>query len=533
MTYCVVWKTNDAAFIAADSAITSYNGNVTGNPKGASSLGQNQGYTDNTKHVCEGAFKIFSSSNAALCLSGDVDFGHKIVDLTLAHLKNENTIFTALNLALSNYPDFRNRPAIKIAAISFDEEPTITVLSNTHDDFISTHENFVEFGSAPRDLSQYTTSFHKAFHDSWINESQLYDEANEIMLIRMLSLLQIYGMHNRILPNHGIGGSFTGLYISKHGIHRQPDICYALLAENPELGDSTCTLTLMKSDHFCIVNTGMCLAIGNGLIRTQNDLDRMDVSLTEAQQVFDSGKFDYIVILNKSRQTATALQMNRQLHHSLLSVDASEEYEETIGFAFSKKLMRIVNDNYDAVDTPRYAVISFIGYEPASPEIIKDFEKSIHNLKNRNLRLNADYPLLFSVIKDDITIDSYLGGHNTALPFIKHFKNFSHLTISDWQSGELELEYRNGNINDKSVDLFFKNNIDEIPDKENEFSIFSFILEPESSQFAPRGSQLLARDWDEAEKILQYDIDAEPEMNFKARRAQKIFYHPLFNRPAD
>lgn len=533
MTYCVVWKTDDAAFIAADSAITSYNGNVTGNPKGVSSLGQNQGYADNAKHVCEGAFKIFSTSNAALCLSGDVDFGHKIIDLILAHLENDNNLSTALNLAISNYPDFKDRPAIKIAAISFDKKPTITVLTNLHDDFISTNESFVEFGSPPKDLSQYTTSFHKAFHDSWKNESKQYDKANEIMLIRMLSLLQIYGMHNLTLPNHGIGGSFTGLYISKQGIHLQPDICYALLAENPELGDATCTLTQMKSDHFCIVNTGMCLAIGNGLIKTDDDDDRMEVSLTEAQEIFDSGKFDYIVILNKSRQTATAIQMNRQLHHSLLSVDASEQYAETIGFAFCKKLMRIVNDNYDAVDTPCYAVISFIGYEEASPEIIEDFEKSINNLKNRNLRLNMAYPLLFSVVKEGITIDSYLGRHDLGLPFIKHFRKSSHLIITDWQSGELELEYRNGNINDESVDLFFKENIDAIPEKENEFSIFSFILEPESSEFAPRPSQLLARDWDEAEKILQYDIDAQPEMNFKARRAQKIFYHPLFNRPVD
>lgn len=531
MTYCVVWKSGNAAFIAADSAITSYGGNVSGNPKGATSLGQQQGYADNTKYVCEGAFKIFSSSNAALCLSGDVDFGHEIVNLAMVHLENKTPPFTALTLAHSNYTDFKNKPAIKIAVISFDSEPRITVLTNRQENFVSNHEHFVELGSPPRDLIQYTTAFHNVFNESWKNESRLYEKANEFMLIRMLSLLQIYGMHNRTLPNHGIGGSFTGLYITKQGIYKQPDICYVLCGEAPELGNSTCTLTQMKSDHFCIVSTYMCLAIGNGLIKTQDDMDRMDVSLTEAQKTFDSGRFDYVVILNKSRHTATALQLNKQLHHSLLSIDISKENEGTIGFAFSKKLMRLVNDNYEVIDAPKYALIAFIGFEEAPRAIIEEFEQSVEDLKARDLRLTSTYPLIFSIIEGDTVIDSYLGCAKTVMPFIKHFKEVSHITISDWQSGELKLEYKYGRITDAPLNFRLEEHLDKIPSKSNNLSIFSFILEPASTKLAPRGSQVLAKDWADAEYCIKFEVDAEPEMNFKVRRAQKIFYHQNYNRP--
>lgn len=297
------------------------------------------------------------------------------------HLENNAPPINALTLAHLNYPDFQIRPAIKIAVISFDSEPRITVLTNLQEDFVSSHEHFVEFGSPPPDLIQYTTAFHDVFHKSWESESRLYEKANEFMLVRMLSLLQIYGMHNRTLPNYGIGGSFTGLYITRQGIQKQPDICYVLCGETPELGDSTCTLTQMKSDHFCIVSTRMCLAIGNGFVNSQEDMYRMDVSLTEAQQTFDSGKFDYVVILNKSRHTATALQLNKQLHHRLLSIDVFDEGEGAIGFAFSNKLMKIVNDNYEMIDSPKYAIIAFLGFEEANPVVIEEFEQSARILK--------------------------------------------------------------------------------------------------------------------------------------------------------
>lgn len=532
VTYCVVWKTGSAAFIAADSAITSYGGNVSGNPKGASSLGQQQGYLNSKKYVCEGAFKIFKSSNSALCLSGDVDFGHKILNLVMVHLENGVPPFEALTLAHSNYPDFKDRPAIKIAAISFDSEPRITVLTNLQKNFVSNHEHYVELGSPPLDLKQYTMVFHNAFYDSWKDESRLYEKANEFMLIRMLSLLQIYGMHNRTLPNNGIGGSFTGLYITEQGIYEQPDICYVLCGETPELGDSSCTLIQMKSDHFCIVNTGMCLSIGNGLIKTQDDLERLDMSLTEAMQVFDSGRFDYVVILNKSRHTATALQMDKQLHHSLLSIDVCDENEGAIGFAFSKKLIKLVNDNYEIIDAPRYAVIAFIGFEEAPRAIIEEFEQVVRNLKERDIRLYSDYPLIFSIMEGDTVIDSYLGCTDIVMPFIKQFKAVNHIAISDWQSGELKLEYKNGRITDAPLDFPLEQHLNDIPSKDNNFDIYAFVLEPASAKLAPRGSQVLAKNWDEAEGYIKYEVDAEPEMDFQVRRARKIFYHQNYNRPA-
>ncbi|MBV4507817.1 hypothetical protein HU751_023575 [Pseudomonas sp. BW13M1] len=531
MTYCVIWKTEHAAFIAADSAVTSYGNNISGNPKGASSLGQHQGLIAGTKYVCEGAFKIFRTTSVALCLSGDLEFGLSLVNLTLTHLENNKSPHEALTLACNNFPDFNQRPPVKIAAVHCAPEPTITVLDTLAQNPVSIANQLVELGSPPRDLKQYTSVFHKAFHDCWKEEVKTHEKANEFMLIRMLALLQIYGMHNPTLSDNGIGGSFTGVHVTTKGVHEQPDICYLLCGELPYLGDSTCTLTRTKPDHFCIVNTHMCLTIGNGQDNRKTCDDALDESLLEAQRIFDSGRFDYVVILNKSRHTATAIQMDRQLHHTLLSLDTSDDEAGSLGFVFSKKLEKLINDNYEAIDAPRYAAIAFSSFEAPPSAIIEEHEDVVNELKSRDLQLYSSYPLVFSIHDEKNIVDSYLGCTTTVMPFIKHFRNQHHLSFSDWRTGELKLEYKNGYLSDIPADFPLDEHLEIIPAKDNEFDIYAFILEPASRRFSPRSSQVLAHDWDEAEEFIRFEVDDEPEKRYTIRRTRKIFYHQAYNRP--
>lgn len=72
MTYSVAWKTDKAAFIVTDSAVTTFNDHRNGDANQTTSFCQQQGRLDSGKYVYENAYKIFSKSNIAYSLAGDV-----------------------------------------------------------------------------------------------------------------------------------------------------------------------------------------------------------------------------------------------------------------------------------------------------------------------------------------------------------------------------------------------------------------------------------------------------------------------------
>lgn len=80
MTYSVAWKTDAAAFIVTDSAVTTSIDHHDGESNGMTSFCERQGRLDSGNYVYERVYKIFSKSNIVYSLAGDANFGSDFIN---------------------------------------------------------------------------------------------------------------------------------------------------------------------------------------------------------------------------------------------------------------------------------------------------------------------------------------------------------------------------------------------------------------------------------------------------------------------
>ena len=447
MTYCVAWRTQTATFIIADSAETSVNPFVYEQMGSHTSFGELQGrVTRKNEYVSESAFKIYTHESTAICLSGDSTFGHIFISLLIDHLRYGTPHKEALNRTITNFQNINGEPQIKIAIAFYSDVPELITFDNRAENPIQTDMEYVSFGSPPDDLKNYTNSFWQGFKKTWFHEQYLGAEANERFLLRMLGLLQIYGIHNPTISDR-IGGAYTGAYVSTDGLHTQPDICYLISGETLAFEAQRIVSICVETDHFCLINNGdQNLLITNYTCCPKQDEPKLSASFVNALDKFDNGKFGYVIILNTARHSASIVQMNNNTHHQLLSIDIHGNSPETLGFIISEALVEINNDYHQPIDTPKYALITLTPYIPISAEKLSLVEAQLERLRIEKIHGEALDTHKFIIYKNSQPQEWFFGTPTTILPFINHYRNSELIRVVDLSSDCVALEYSSGEI---------------------------------------------------------------------------------------
>lgn len=520
MTYCVAWKTTECAYLIADSAVTRDENHS--DHRLETSFGERQGRIGrNNECVYEGAYKIYSTENISIALIGDANFGNSFIELLLNHIQLGRTVDDAISKSINNYLQFSDYPHIQIVIAFHDRKPKIISIDNKALPIIEHDRDFVVFGSHSEDLAEYTRSFYSGFFKTWKDEFEISDKAHEYFLIRMLALLQIYGVHNFTLE-HGVGGAYTGVLVSKTGVSLQPDICYVISGEDPAFNTKKLVSIKAERDHFFITNTNISnIFISNLGVDSQAEEERLKSTIISALDTFDSGRFSYYIFLNMARHSAVAIDMNKQIHHMVLSIDIREELQGTIGLIISAELQRNLNVNFEPIETPKDAQIMLYSYIPASVEKIALIENRIEEIRLSKIYSESIDKYIFVILENDKEIRRFYGNEITIFPFIKHYREYEHIIIVDLLSDMCVLEYKCGQIEFPNMECKLDEVLDKISPKKVKENLY--IFETLTKNNTPHTLKTLACDYESAYEIASSEI-GDGYLRFVGVK----FYHPAY-----
>lgn len=528
MTYCVAWRTQTATFIITDSAATSLSPFAYEQMGSHTSFGELQGsVTKKNEYVSESAFKIYTYESTAICLSGNSKFGHTFIALLIDHLRYGTDHQEALNRTIKNFQNIRSEPQIKIAIAFHLNAPQLITFDSKLENSIQADIEYISFGSPPDVLKNYTKSFWQSFKETWLQEQHLGAEADERFLMRMLGLLQVYGIHNPTISDR-IGGAYTGVYVSLDGLKTQPDVCYLISGETLAFETQRVVSICVEADHFCIIsNSDLNLIITNNICCPKQDEVRLSESFANAVGKFDSGKFGYVVFLNTARHLASIVQMNDNIHHQLLSIDIHGNSPETLGFIVSEALVKINNDYHQPVETPKYAIITLTPYIPISVDKLSLVETQLERLRVEKIHGEAMDTLKFIIYKNSQPKEWFFGTPTTLLPFINHYKNSELIRVVDLSSDCVVFEYSSGKIIFPEPELDINNIFEKIVKKSRNENLYLFELSP--TQTIPESFELsiFSSNFEDAEeKAIQ-----QANFNFNHFSLTFIgvrFYHPAY-----
>ncbi len=525
MTICIAWKTDETAFIVADSAVTKKS--EIDNVSTVTSFGEAQGNIGSGgDHVYEGAFKIYSDDNVSICLSGDAAFGNEVVRILLLHLSFNRSVEESIENTINNFQDFNAKPGIQIVVASYSEGAKLHTIENKAKSIVCSDKDFVIFGSPSNDLKQYVESFYKAFKDSWISEIKISPKANEYFHIRMLVLAQIYGIHNYTLED-GIGGAYTGMSVNSSGVQLQPDICYVITGENVTFDLMMFTSVHVEKNHFCIINTNTSnILIPNMSVSPKSQDDFLDSSISKATKKFDSGEFKYYIFLNLARHSAVIVDMGENLHHLLLSVDVRGSDTRTIGLLVDKDLQDAINANYEPITTLKDAQIRLFPYMPAPKEKIELISKEISDIRASKFYTSNLDTHKFLIFKGGNVTNWFYGRRETIFPFLKHFKESEYIQVVNMSNDFTELEFKNGEVIYPTLPDTVSEVFSKIIDKKRADDLY--IFEFTTGDWEPHTVNILSSDLEEAKKEAIKEVEDNFDDYYNFMFVGKRFYHPAY-----
>lgn len=520
MTYCIAWKTESSAYIFADSAVTKLSGDEKNGLETTSFL-EKQGQIEQEKYVVEGAYKIFSGDNYAIGMAGDAYFATQVVELLDLHLSVGRSVDEAIKMSIANFADFFQKPYIELVIICYSDRPTVFTLKNRGNDFSTEHENLVLLGSPTEDLVSYTTNFFDSFLESWKNESHLVDR-DEILFARMLGLLQSYGMHRYTLDK-GIGGTYSGVRVHENGLSEQPDTCFLISGENPAFDTKKIASVSSRSRCLCIVNSDMPeIIIPNRVSNIENAT--LESAAKKSRDVFDSGRFKYIILLNLTKHSACIVNMNYEHNHMFLNLDIRDSRKGTLGFLISHKLELDLNNGYDSSND---TAIYYYPFVSAEAEQLSEIDKNIEQIRLGKLFNQAVEKYKFIIYQSGKPVDWFYGNAESMLPFFKHYIDREYLLIVDLSTDYVVGEFENGKLLFPEQDFPIDEVFSKIPSKTRQEDIFIFdAYVPGKS--SPYEMNVLARNIEEAKQQATATLQSEYGEKCGLIFSGKRFYHPVF-----
>jgi hypothetical protein len=524
MTYSVAWKTDTAAFIVTDSAVTTtsdYNYEKTNE---TTSFCEQQGRLDSGNFVYERAYKIFSKSNIAYSLAGDASFGADFIRDVAYRIEIGFDVKKSIQGAIDNYPDFIRKPDIEITVAFYDKQPELITIKNKHSNFIEYENGLVLTGSPTNELIAYTNTFHNVFMEYYLKSPQ-GSVSDEELLVKMIALLQSYGIHNYTI-NNGIGGTYTGLRVTSSGVEYQPDICYLITGENPAFDSKKMAAVNANEHSVCIINTDISdIVISNNITDVSESCRTalLENSITR----FDNGEYKYFIFMNTFCHVVCIINMNFNLDHFLLNIDVRDDKKGTLGLVVSHELQMMLNDGYNVPKSLQDTTFHCIPFIPASDNKINFIRKEITKL--RVGKINTDTPAYkFIIMEYGKQVDWYYGNLNSIIPFLKHNKDAKFIRIVDVSTDMVSLEFENGDIIFPElgyhVDELFAN----IVDKERQEDIYIFDFYPNNCDNEFLFVHVLATDFNDALNKANLSVfneyGYEPTLVFSGKQ----FYHPKY-----
>lgn len=406
------------------------------------------------KYVYEKAFKLYSSNNVAFTFAGDIRIGEEVIGLIKEHLESGRSISQAIDFSIKNYPYFELHELVQILIACCEDKPKIYVIDNKRSPCIIVADKFISFGSASEDFQRYTSSFYHSFNESRENEwgNPL---ADEMMLLRMIALLQSYSAHNNTI-GHGIGGAYSGLYVTKNEIHWQPDIYYMIHGENPAFDRGGFVSIYIRNKYKFVITDRVNYEFSNNIERqcSETEVDSIFKGLVE---LFDKGIFEYVIFINSSRHAATIIHMNCKLEHAYLYIDVQANKKGTIGFLLQDRLNDMINDNFDPIESGKYAVIRYIPYIPLKSEDLEKIKKTLVEIRISKTHY-FDNSIYKGIVYDNDNVKEWFYiNYDAIFAFLKEYSQERLIHIVECSSDMLSLEYKDGVIVFPDIDIHAMN----------------------------------------------------------------------------
>lgn len=311
MTYAMAWKTESDIFMAADSVITTTSDFPLELISEKTSFGQDSFLEeDQSKAVEERVIKLILKKNIGLTFAGSYTLAIRVASTFYRKINEKLNPLEALKEAIFLNSPFPKDRDLQIAVGYYDKGPQLLFFDSTKGEEIITDTNLVQLGNP--------LLFHKKLTEDWIDFISKDNPSNPVRhLVSMLAVFQSYNLFSPQIER-GIGGAFSGLYITKTGAQWQPDILYMEYGGKNENLVSTC----FRHD-FLVINSpvlGQSRALGTYLPPASQSL-----LMEQANKAKDKGKmmhsrmeFEYVVILGVEHVTLTVIEMQRNRRHRSL-----------------------------------------------------------------------------------------------------------------------------------------------------------------------------------------------------------------------
>ncbi|MFQ1689248.1 hypothetical protein ACK39A_11860 [Aeromonas veronii] len=525
MTYSVAWTTETAAFIVTDSAVTNPIDNYDGTSNGTTSFCERQGRLDSGNYVYERAYKIFSKSNVAYSLAGDANFGTEFINDVAFRIELGLDVASSIRGAIDNYPDFKLKPSIEVTIAFYDEHPQLITVKNTRSTYIEFENGLVLTGSPTEELIDYTNTFYNVFMEDYL-KIPLGSVSDEELLVKMIALLQSYGIHNYTIEN-GIGGAYTGVSVTGSGVEYQPDICYLISGENPAF-DSLKIAAVNANEHsVCIINTDI-----SDIVISNKNSDVTELTQTSfsdsCRNKFDRGEYKYFIFMNIYCHVVCIVDMNFSRHHLLLSLDVREDKEGTLGLIVSNDLQMMLNDGYQVPTNIQDTTFYCIPFIPAPEGQVNLVEKELTKLRVGKISTPAVPKYKFILMESGSQVDWYYGNENSIFPFLKYNKDREFIRIVNVSTDMVALEFENGDVIFPDLGFHVDEVFVNIVDKERKEDIYIFDFYPNNGDDEFLFVHVLATNIDDAlnkaKQSVHSEYGYEPTLIFSGKQ----FYHPKY-----
>lgn len=242
MTYCIGWKTTSAAFLVADSAVTSKAPPLFEK----SSFGElhardvRRGPLDPKMNVEEALLKVFRIGPAIVTACGPFDSAVEVLRRLRHELETTESICDALGRATAAHPQEGGRVQLLLAFFA-EGEPRLVSFNKDWDQAVCEEDSIVQLGSASEgyrirteeaireyaEPAAYPTVVSQHFDQSvFVTSAVPQFLSSRAFLALVIAQAQSYGVHEIVLEDR-FGGAFSGAYVDRAGVHWQPDILYA------------------------------------------------------------------------------------------------------------------------------------------------------------------------------------------------------------------------------------------------------------------------------------------------------------------
>ncbi len=312
MSYVLGWKTRSNVYIAADSMITGAATSINDH----SSFGERQ-IVDGSDSVAERALKIVVNDDLAIGLCGDFRLARDLASSVFRAYRRLRDPEAALReMIVSNGPFPIQHTAQLVVA--WRGEPCPRLFSFNHDG----SGTFQELGHGEGVPLGSVRAMHKSMTQELLKRLFAVErQGSAAYLAAALGALQSLGVHDYLLDD-GVGGSFTGLSVSRETIAWQPDLLYLIDEPGKEIwpGVATCVRDQNLIVTSTITNQPRVFMT---TVEGANDPEQWSEMWSEfARAYITRGLFDFVVLLGLERWVVVVIEMKQHSESKMLRFHA-------------------------------------------------------------------------------------------------------------------------------------------------------------------------------------------------------------------